>query len=160
VPVVLPVNIFRVGGSLAGPVVKVTTNTHLYESVELFLVTSAPNGLGRLFISVEAPSVSEWSDYMWFHPGEGSPLAPREGRVPPPRLVLVKDALGFLQDAHHHFYVDDYLKRNSPDELFEIGDIEGLKGETVIFKSWHLQEGLTFSEETLKMIQSVEINFI
>jgi secreted trypsin-like serine protease len=142
--------ILTIGGSTQDEVVNAAIDTNRHDQVMLRLNQKADNGIGQIYISVQVLSISEWTDYLWFRPNDTHT---------PPYLVLGKDSMGFLSDAHAHYYFRGPLSRSAKDLDFILGDLSSLLGYTIVFKSWYLKDGLVLTMENLGLIQSIEVTF-
>lgn len=142
-----------VGGAEAGKTVEAEIDTDSVEQFKLLLSQQAIDGRGRIYISMEIPSVPEWKDYMWFRP--------RDTRIPPPPpyLILVKDTFGYFPNVAEEYYFDGTLSTTAGDLIFKVKNFKSLKGQTLIFKSLVLEFGMPFNPETLNLIQSVKLTF-
>jgi hypothetical protein len=138
------------GGSAAGPDVEVVIDATQIPAFNLLLSQNAIDEMGSIFISVQLPGVEEWEDFVWFRP---------EDEKTPPYTVLVKDGEGFLPNAEEMFYYQGLLSRHALDLGFEVG-AEGLQGWKIVFRTMYLEESASFTEENLKVIQTVTVTII
>jgi hypothetical protein len=138
-----------IGGAAAGPGVTETIDTASCGSFPLLLSRQSPTATsGRLYISLMAPSVSEWVHYMWYRPRDG---------ITPPYIQMVRNETDFIAGASEYYYSQGTL--GGEDLQFEIGGLSGFRGLTLVFGTWCLEDGLEFNETNLRSIQRIQVSF-
>jgi hypothetical protein len=143
-----------IGGSAAGPEVQTSINPKNVAAFTLLLSQQAIDGEGRIYVSLAFPSVFGLVDLLFFRPeDENVPTA--SGAY----VVLAADGSGFLPGTEDNYFFMGTLSSTAPDLQFTVGGISSLRGQTGIFTTWYLEEGLDFNEDNLKRIQSVTVVF-
>lgn len=109
------------------------------------------DGFGRLYVSLQTPSVPALTGYVFFRPGN-APLS--NGSY----IRLAGDAGGFFEDAADYSYSRGPLNHAQPDLVFDIGTA-GLSGFTVIFETLYLEDGGPASMARAERLQQVTVDF-
>lgn len=145
-----------IGGSSSGASVVETIDTAEVDGFNLLLNQRVAGGIsGRIYVSVEFPTVSGLENLLFFRPSDDQ-VPTETGSY----AVLAATDSGFLPGTEDFFFYEGPLNTVSPDLQFFIGGgLKGLAGETIIFKSWLLKDGSAFSADNLEVIQTVEISF-
>jgi hypothetical protein len=139
-----------VGGLGEDQVVHARIDTSLCSELLLALNQTAIDDYGRLFISVRAPEVENWEHYQWARPAD---------KETPPYLVLIKGEDGFFPEAAEYYYFKGLLTSVAKELFFIVGELEGLKGNTIVFESCYLEEGAGSDLDERKLIQGAEVSF-
>jgi|GEM_PF-3516549 len=140
-----------VGGSNAGRIVRSTVDVNRCREMVLLLSRRAADGLGRLYITVETPTMEGWEEYVWLR---------RADEAGPPWLALFLDSAGIPRlDTDDFFYFQGMLEASGEDMPFLLGGLEGFAGHTVIFKSWYTEGATELDFQKAHLIQSVEVAF-
>lgn len=138
-----------VGGAAEGANVERNISTASVSTIILLLSQQAPNINGRLYISIEVPTIPEVAGMTFFRPSDSRT---------PPFVILANAGTGFLPGAEELFFSQGFFADNAPDLSF-IVNTDGLQGQSVIFRTLYLQNGLTFEGQNLRTIQTVRVNF-
>ena len=101
------------------------------------------NARGRLYATVAAPSMAQWSPYVF--------LRPRDELTPP--YVWAGSADGsWVPGVSDLYYYEGALSRSLPDLDFRVCGIRSLRGQTLACGLWLLSQDLE-----LKLLQDVEV---
>lgn len=136
------------GGSGAGSsVVGIIDTTQCNDFTLLLDQNPAVSGNGRIYVSLQIPSVAELAALTWFRPSDN---------LVPPYVRLVKIGDNFIGNASDFAYFEG---TPSPNDLEFKVNTNGISGFTVVFQTFFLPQGAEFSNENLQNIQRVEVRF-